>query len=87
MSKVFMEACHTTRLDGASNAPRRPAGFHEDHQRLLRGRLPWARRFPAPFPGQPCCIEVRPSMGGIDLPPKEVERAILEQPAAIKRRA
>lgn len=48
--------------------------------------LAWARRFPAPFPGQPCCIEVRPLMGGIDLPPEDAERVIREQLAAIKRR-
>ena len=24
--------------------------------------LAWARRFPAPFPSLPCCIEVRPLM-------------------------
>ena len=48
--------------------------------------LAWARRFPAPFPGQPCCIEVRPLMGGIDLPPEDAERVIREQLASIKRR-
>jgi hypothetical protein len=48
--------------------------------------LAWARRFPAPFPGQPFCIEVRPLMGGIDLPPEDAERVIREQLAAIKRR-
>jgi hypothetical protein len=47
--------------------------------------LSWAKRFPAPFPGQPCCIEVRPLMGGIDMPPEEAERIIREQLAAIKR--
>jgi len=47
--------------------------------------LAWARRFPAPFPGQPCCIEVRPLMGGIDLPPEDAERIIREQLAAIKQ--
>jgi hypothetical protein len=46
----------------------------------------WAQRFPAPFPGQPCCIEVRPLMGGIDLPPEDAERVIREELAAIKRR-
>ena len=48
--------------------------------------LAWAQRFPAPFPGQPCCIEVRPLMGGIDLSPEDAERVIREQLAAIKRR-
>jgi hypothetical protein len=47
--------------------------------------LAWARRFPAPFPGQPCCIEVRPLMGGIDLPADDGERILREQLAAIKR--
>ena len=46
--------------------------------------LSWARRFPAPFPGQPCSIEVRPLMGGIDLPPDDAERLIRAQLAAIK---
>ena len=48
--------------------------------------LAWARRFPAPFPGQPCCIEVRPLMGGIDLPPEDAERLLGEELAAIKAR-
>jgi hypothetical protein len=48
--------------------------------------LAWARRFPAPFPGLACCIEVRPLMGGIDLPPEDAERLIREELAAIKRR-
>lgn len=47
--------------------------------------MAWARRFPAPFPGQPCSIEVRPLMGGVDLPPEDAERVIREQLAAIKR--
>jgi hypothetical protein len=46
--------------------------------------LAWAKRFPAPFPGQPCCIEVRPLLGGIDLPPEDAERIIREQLAAIR---
>jgi len=47
--------------------------------------LAWAQRFPSPFPGQPCCIEVRPLMGGVDLPPEDAERVIREQLAAIKQ--
>jgi hypothetical protein len=47
--------------------------------------LAWARRFPAPFPGQACCIEVRPLMGGVDLPPEDAERIIREQLAAIRQ--
>ena len=47
--------------------------------------LAWAKRFPAPFPGLPCCIEVRPLMGGIDLPPEDAERIIREQLAAIRQ--
>lgn len=47
--------------------------------------LAWARRFPSPFPGLPCCIEVRPLMGGVDLPPEDAERVIREQLAAIRR--
>ena len=47
--------------------------------------LAWARRFPAPFPGQDCCIEVRPLMGGVDLPPEDAERLIREQLAAIRQ--
>ncbi len=48
--------------------------------------LAWARRFPAPFPGMSCCIEVRPLMGGVDLPPEDAERLIREELAAIRRR-
>jgi hypothetical protein len=47
--------------------------------------LAWAQRFPAPFPGLPCCIEVRPLMGGVDLPPEEAEQIIRAQLAAIKQ--
>ncbi|MBN8504443.1 MAG: YciI family protein [Burkholderiales bacterium] len=47
--------------------------------------LAWARRFPAPFPGMACCIEVRPLMGGIDLPPEDAERLIREELAAIRQ--
>ena len=47
--------------------------------------LAWAQRFPAPFPGQSCCIEVPPLMGGIDLPPEDAERIIRGQLAAIKQ--
>ena len=47
--------------------------------------LAWAQRFPAPFPGQSCCIEVRPLMGGVDLPPDDAERIIREQLATIKQ--
>ena len=41
--------------------------------------LEWARRFPAPFPGQACCIEVRPLMGGIDLPPEAAADSLAAQ--------
>ncbi len=47
--------------------------------------LAWAQRFPSPFPGQPCCIEVRPLLGGIDLPPEDAERILREQLAAINQ--
>lgn len=47
--------------------------------------LAWARRFPSPFPGLSCSIEVRPLMGGVDLPPEDAERIIREQLSAIKR--
>ena len=30
--------------------------------------LAWAQRFPAPFPGLPCCIEVRPGRGQLVCP-------------------
>lgn len=47
--------------------------------------LAWAQRFPSPFPGQPCCIEVRPLMGGVDMPPEDAERLIREQLAVIRQ--
>ena len=47
--------------------------------------LAWAQRFPAPFPGLACCIEVRPLMGGVDLPPEEAEQIIRAQLAAIRQ--
>lgn len=47
--------------------------------------LAWARRFPSPFPGQPCSIEVRPLMCDVDLPPEDAERLLREQLAAIKQ--
>jgi len=49
--------------------------------------LHWAQRFPAPFPGQHCCIEVRPLMGGVDLPPEDAERLIRAQLEEIKQRS
>lgn len=61
------------------------AGYTLIDVRSHEEALAWARRFPAPFPGQPCCIEVRPLMGGVDLPPEDAERVIREQLAAIKR--
>ena len=63
------------------------AGYTLIDVRTRDEALAWAQRFPAPFPGQPCCIEVRPLMGGIDLPPEEAERVIREELAAIKRGA
>jgi hypothetical protein len=61
------------------------AGYTLIEVRSHNEALAWAQRFPAPFPGQPCCIEVRPLMGGIDLPPDDAERIIREQLAAIKQ--
>ncbi|MBL8319684.1 MAG: YciI family protein [Burkholderiaceae bacterium] len=61
------------------------AGYTLIDVRTRDEALAWAQRFPAPFPGQPCCIEVRPLMGGIDLPPEDAERIIREQLAAIKQ--
>ena len=63
------------------------AGYTLINVRTRDEALAWAQRFPAPFPDQPCCIEVRPLMGGIDLPPEEAERVIREELAAIKRGA
>jgi hypothetical protein len=48
--------------------------------------MSWARRFPSPFPGLPCCIEVRPLMGGVDLPPEDAERIIRAQLDEIRQR-
>ena len=62
------------------------AGYTLIEVRSQEEALAWAQRFPAPFPGQPCSIEVRPLMGGVDLPPEEAERVIREQLAAIRRR-
>lgn len=62
------------------------AGYTLIEVRSHEEALAWAQRFPAPFPGQPCCIEVRPLMGGVDLPPEEAEAILREQLAAIKRR-
>ena len=61
------------------------AGYTLIEVRTRDEALAWARRFPSPFPGQPCSIEVRPLMGGIDLPPDQAEQLIREQLAAIKR--
>jgi hypothetical protein len=61
------------------------AGYTLIEVRSRDEALAWAKRFPAPFPGLPCSIEVRPLMGGIDLPPEEAERIIREQLAAIKQ--
>lgn len=47
--------------------------------------LAWARRFPSPFPGQPCCIEVRPLFGDVlDESAEEAERRLRAELAALK---
>ncbi len=72
----------------AFNGQLRRLGLHlepDSPGRLRHSPAHWAQRFPAPFPGQACCIEVRPLMGGVDLPPEDAERVIREQLAAIKR--
>ena len=61
------------------------AGYMLIEVRSRDEALAWAQRFPAPFPGQSCCIEVRPLMGGVDLPPDDAERIIREQLATIKQ--
>jgi hypothetical protein len=63
------------------------AGYTLIEVRSHAEALAWAGRFPAPFPGQSCCIEVRPLMGGVDLPPEDAERIIRTQLAAIKQGA
>jgi hypothetical protein len=79
-------AGHARVVDGPfAEAKELIAGYTLIEVRSREEALAWARRFPAPFPGQPCCIEVRPLMGGIDLPPEDAERIIREQLAAIKR--
>lgn len=43
----------------------------------------WARRFPAPFPGMACTIEVRPLFDAVlDMAPDEAERILREQAGA-----
>ncbi len=56
------------------------AGYTLIEVRSRDEALAWARRFPAPFPGQVCDIEVRPLFGGMtDASPEEAERELREQ--------
>jgi hypothetical protein len=61
------------------------AGYTLIEARSRDEALAWAQRFPAPFPGQVCEIEVRQLFGGhTDAPPEEAERHLREELAAIK---
>lgn len=62
-----------------------PPGYTLIEVRSHDESLAWAQRFPAPFPGQPCCNEVHPLTGGIDLLPEDAERIIREQLTVIKQ--
>lgn len=82
----YDEAGHTRVVEGPFGDVRElVAGYTLIDVRSHEEALAWARRFPAPFPGQSCCIEVRPLMGGIELPPEDAERLIREQLAQIRQ--
>ena len=62
------------------------AGYTLIEVRSREEALAWARRFPSPFPGQECAIEVRPLFcETLDCPPEEAERQLREQLAQIRQ--
>lgn len=72
----YSAAGEPTVLDGPyAEAKELVAGYTLIEVRSLEEAKAWARRFPSPFPDQPCAIEVRPLYAPEDLPPQPaVER-------------
>jgi hypothetical protein len=70
-----------TVLDGPfAEANELIAGYTLIEVRSHDEALAWARRFPSPFPGQDCAIEVRPLFGVVeDQSPVEAEQHMREQ--------
>lgn len=62
------------------------AGYTLIEVRSREEALAWARRFPSPFPGQVCEIEVRPLFcDGLDESAENAERRLREELAAIRQ--
>jgi len=62
------------------------AGYTLIEVRSRDEALAWARRFPSPFPGQDCEIEVRPLFCDVlDETAEEAERRLRDELAAIRR--
>jgi hypothetical protein len=61
------------------------AGYTLIEVRSRDEALAWTRRFPSPFPGQVCEIEVRPLFGDVlDETPEQAERRLREVLVAIR---
>lgn len=61
------------------------AGYTLIEVRSRDEALAWARRFPSPFPGQDCVIEVRPLFCDVlDETAEDAERRLREELAAIR---
>lgn len=73
-------------LDGPfAEAKELIAGYTLIEVRSREEALAWARRFPAPFPGQGCEIEVRPLFSEVlDDTPEVAEQRLREELAALK---
>ena len=75
-----------TKMDGPfAETKELIAGYTLIDVRSRAEAVAWAQRFPAPFPGQPCEIEVRPLFGGVTDESAEVaERRLRDELAALR---
>lgn len=79
-------AGRTTVIDGPfAESKELIAGYTLIEVRDRGEALAWARRFPSPFPGIDCVIEVRPLFGDVlDETPEEADRRLRAELAAIR---
>ena len=81
----------TVRVTGVTDGPFAEtkeliAGYTLIEVRSRDEALAWARRFPSPFPGQVCEIEVRPLFcDGLDESAEDAERRLRDELAAIRQ--
>lgn len=79
----------STQIDGPfAETKELIAGYTLIEVRSRDEALAWARRFPSPFPGQVCEIEVRPLFCDVlDESAEEAERRLRDELAAIRKPA